>query len=161
MDENGYPGNMKRCCVCKELKTLLDFYRNGDRLDGHQNACKECQDRKYKQRWYGNVEDSRRCQRERMRRMRQNVLLRIREKDYQKRHLTPDMIRAHHANRKFKIKPLNCTDCGKETSDLERHHEDYTKPLEVVWLCSPCHRQRTLRSIKNAKGNRKTSEVAT
>jgi hypothetical protein len=22
------------------------------------------------------------------------------------------------------------------------HHEDYDKPLEVVWLCQPCHKQR-------------------
>lgn len=22
------------------------------------------------------------------------------------------------------------------------HHEDYTRPLDVTWLCTPCHKQR-------------------
>ena len=31
-----------------------------------------------------------------------------------------------------------CRRCGAETK-LQGHHEDYSKPLEVVWLCSECH----------------------
>jgi hypothetical protein len=22
------------------------------------------------------------------------------------------------------------------------HHEDYDRPLDVMWLCQPCHKQR-------------------
>ena len=42
------------------------------------------------------------------------------------------------------IKPLNCEDCGHcvEKSKLHRHHEDYSKPLEVRWLCPICHGKR-------------------
>lgn len=36
-----------------------------------------------------------------------------------------------------KIKKLPCRDCGSEKS--EAHHEDYDKPLEVIWLCRDCH----------------------
>lgn len=38
------------------------------------------------------------------------------------------------------IKPLLCEICG-ENKPLQGHHEDYTKPLEVKWLCRTCHCQ--------------------
>jgi len=31
-----------------------------------------------------------------------------------------------------------CENCGS-TENLERHHKDYSKPLEVVTLCRKCH----------------------
>jgi hypothetical protein len=34
-----------------------------------------------------------------------------------------------------------CTDCQKEV-ETEGHHEDYDKPLDLVWLCRPCHKRR-------------------
>lgn len=31
-----------------------------------------------------------------------------------------------------------CIVCGRK--DSQAHHEDYTKPLQVKWLCPPCHK---------------------
>lgn len=39
------------------------------------------------------------------------------------------------------IKPSSCIRCNNVDIAIEGHHEDYTKPLEVVWLCRSCHRK--------------------
>jgi hypothetical protein len=36
------------------------------------------------------------------------------------------------------IKPDVCVKCN-EVKKLEAHHDDYSKPLEVLWMCRPCH----------------------
>lgn len=36
------------------------------------------------------------------------------------------------------IKPLVCSRCPN-TGMIHGHHPDYTKPLEVIWLCPICH----------------------
>ncbi len=51
------------------------------------------------------------------------------------------------------VKPLQCDDCERPDtpcadgrSNLHAHHEDYSKPLIVQWLCAPCHMARHQRS---------------
>ena len=34
----------------------------------------------------------------------------------------------------------NCSVCGTD-KEVEGHHPDYTKPLEVTWLCIPHHQE--------------------
>jgi hypothetical protein len=36
-------------------------------------------------------------------------------------------------------KPSCCSRCNKPAARLEGHHPDYAKPLDVIWLCDPCH----------------------
>jgi hypothetical protein len=36
------------------------------------------------------------------------------------------------------VKPPRCSKCGADTP-LKAHHNDYSKPLDIVWLCSFCH----------------------
>ena len=36
-------------------------------------------------------------------------------------------------------KPAHCEQCQRIPKRLEGHHEDYSKPLEVHWICHRCH----------------------
>src|SRR3990167_5913669 len=56
----------------------------------------------------------------------------------------PEKVKAHkQLNRAVQIgevmKPLHCGSCNRK-SNLFGHHPDYTKPLEVTWLCGSCHK---------------------
>lgn len=39
-----------------------------------------------------------------------------------------------------------CEQCGK-LAKTDGHHEDYSKPLEVKWLCKPCHMRQSPRTV--------------
>lgn len=42
------------------------------------------------------------------------------------------------------VKGATCEKCTKSphSNHMHAHHEDYDKPLDVVWLCSSCHGKR-------------------
>lgn len=47
--------------------------------------------------------------------------------------------RLGHAIRHGKVvRPDACERCGAK-GNVEGHHHDYSKPLDVEWLCRPCH----------------------
>lgn len=58
----------------------------------------------------------------------------------------PEQRKAHYAVKKALDKglitrPNACERCGDPAWKwkLQAHHPDYTKPLAVIWLCTPCH----------------------
>jgi len=68
--------------------------------------------------------------------------LRLRSKRWRAAH--PEANRAHDAVRyAIRVGRLSrgcCAECGE--GRVEAHHEDYGKPLEVIWLCARHHRLR-------------------
>ena len=54
--------------------------------------------------------------------------------------------RAHYAVRRARmagtLRPAPCEKCKDAAKEAEAHHEDYLRPLDVVWLCARCHRLR-------------------
>jgi aspartyl/asparaginyl beta-hydroxylase (cupin superfamily) len=66
-------------------------------------------------------------------------------REYRKRYEEkyPEKYAAHiavtRALRQGKLtKPDCCDECSQE-GYVESHHDDYSKPLEVRWLCKKCH----------------------
>lgn len=59
-------------------------------------------------------------------------------KRYHQKH--PELRKAHRAVRiaikNGHLRRQPCSVCGQPNA--QAHHPDYTKPLEVIWLC-PCH----------------------
>ena len=53
-------------------------------------------------------------------------------------------IKQAHGMIKYQIKigkikrPEKCSICNK-SENIHAHHADYSKPLEIIWLCASCH----------------------
>jgi len=61
------------------------------------------------------------------------------QKEYRKRN--KNIIQAYKKSEKIKIpKNQKCENCKKELA-IHKHHEDYSKPLNIKFLCLSCHRQ--------------------
>lgn len=44
--------------------------------------------------------------------------------------------------RKQLIRPAACCECGNADRRIQAHQTDFTKPLDVIWLCGPCNKPR-------------------
>lgn len=149
---------MKRCFKCGERKPLDDFYRHSKMADGRLGKCKECTKADVNKNRAENLEyyqeyDRNRFQYDLERRSLQldqmkdwaaknpEKLAEL-KKDWTTRN--PEKIHCHYALnnaiRDGKVtKSASCQACGKSGVKTHGHHHDYTKPLDVQWLCAQCH----------------------
>lgn len=49
------------------------------------------------------------------------------------------LILAEAVRNKKIFKPSICSKCNATNERIQGHHHDYEKPLEVMWVCGPCH----------------------
>ena len=126
--------SLKTCFKCKEEKPVEGFYRHSRMADGRVNKCKECNKKDVRENRYKRADYYREYDRKRGSRQ---------DKAYRDsyRERFPEKYKAHYlltnAVRDGRVKRQSCEKCGRE--DTHGHHHDYSKPLEVRWLCPPCH----------------------
>ena len=130
----------KKCFKCKIVKPLDEFYKHKMMADGHVNKCKECNKKDVAKHRLENIERIREYDRKRSN-LKHRVDLRKKitkrwEDQFPNRKKAQNKL--HNAVRDGKIKKQPCWVCG-ETA--EAHHPDYSRPLDVVWLCTAHHRQ--------------------
>jgi ribosomal protein S27AE len=132
----------KECFKCKTIKPLEEFYKHPMMGDGHLNKCKECNKNDVTANRNKNIEKIRAYDRARGKipeRIKANTEItrawRAEDKRRQLGHVA-----VARAIRNGSLFRLPCVRCGEAKSVA--HHEDYDKPLEVMWLCQPCHKQR-------------------
>lgn len=127
----------KTCFKCHKDLPLSDFYKHPRMADGHLNKCKSCAKDDVKAHRLAHVERINEYDRERAREERSLA----RRRGYDKRNPVKGraqrMARLHIKRGNMTRKP--CEACGKEPADA--HHDDYTKPLDVRWLCRSHHQQ--------------------
>jgi hypothetical protein len=145
---------MKCCIKCGEMKSIQDFYCHPRMADGHLNKCKTCvlayvhrhrlenidRIREY-DRQRGHSQKNKNRVREYYRKNKEKML--AHSKKWAREH---KLERAAHiitgnAIRYGRLKRQPCRGCGSEER-VHAHHEDYTRPLDVTWLCQGCHGKR-------------------
>ena len=129
---------MKRCRDCLQDKPLEGFYKHSKMGDGHLNKCIECVKERVEKHRLKNLEKVRAYDRSRVNRWAPGYLKKYRTEN-------PEIYKAHNilnsAVRDGRIeKPAYCCECG-ERKKVVGHHPDYSKPLEVMWMCQGCHKQ--------------------
>lgn len=133
---------LKRCFKCGLTKPLTEFYKHAQMADGHLNKCKDCtRSDAAKNRW-DNIDRLREYDRARGKEphrikntVKQTKAWRGKDKRRNKAHET-----VARALKKGTLQKQDCCRC--QSPKTIAHHEDYDFPLDVVWLCQPCHKQR-------------------
>jgi ribosomal protein S27AE len=132
----------KECFKCKKEKDLSEFYCHPKMADGHLNKCKCCNKKDSSEHRNKNIEKVREYDRERGKRPeRIKIGVQItkiwRAKDIRRQRAHNAV---HAAIKSGKLVRQSCLRC--EHGKTIAHHEDYSKPLDVIWLCQPCHKTR-------------------
>lgn len=133
---------MKTCFKCNVQKPLTDFYKHSMMADGYVNKCKECNKNDVFEHRLKNIERIRQYDKDRSKnpqRKKANVEINKVWRNEDKRRVQCHSAVAK-AIRSGELVRSPCIKCGDVKSLA--HHEDYDKPLEVIWFCQPCHKQR-------------------
>lgn len=129
------------CPICNTLKPTDEYYRNRFKKNGIEYMCKICSKeirRSYRISNNINLYEKRKHKK--------TISKKFKEKENLLNAIHKKVQRAVRSGRLIK---MPCEICGNINSLA--HHNDYSKPLEVIWLCHQHHKdmhQLKLRRVK-------------
>lgn len=136
----------KDCSRCFATKPITQYHSNGE--GGKRGWCGECQNKRKCDSLKKFRIDNPETQREIDRRANRLKFLKNRRFYLNKSALEAKTFRGA-ARRKLRnavsnghiTKPKSCQKCKAivPKNRIHGHHTDYSKPLDVIWLCSVCH----------------------
>jgi hypothetical protein len=143
---------MKTCFKCGLEKSLSKFYRHSAMADGHLGKCIKCtkadvaarvQRKKQDPKWMSAERERCRAKQEAYRKSGKAApttnATRWKWEQINQHKRRAESIATNAQKRGELIKPERCQECDRKIARLEKHHDDYSKPLQVRWLCSKCH----------------------
>lgn len=128
---------MKTCCDCQVSKSLDDYYKS--KFGVAACVCKDCHKARMKVRRLNNPKvqeyDRARAKTPERKAAARQVTIRWRREH-------PEAWAAHiavnNAVRDGRLVKTPCCICSTE-DNVHGHHKDYSKPLDVIWMCAKCH----------------------
>ncbi len=128
----------KICVKCGKEKDITEFYVHNGMSSGRLNYCKVCVRERVRN--YFHTEHGRRINNEWFKTEKGKAKSKRHTQKF--RRLNPEKYKAltiaNNAVRSGKLIKKPCEVCGSK--EVEKHHDDYSKPLEVRWLCRKHHR---------------------
>ena len=149
----------KVCRRCHREKPIEQYNKNPNMAAGRLHQCKNCVSDANRYRLLICGDAKRAADREWYREAYKKPEVRAKFYAHHKRRrrVHPDRERAISlvlsAIKYGRLTRMPCVICGDVRS--HGHHEDYSKPLEVVWLCAHHHQQRHAELRALAKANSK------
>jgi hypothetical protein len=150
----GTKENGKVCSICSEMLPLSQFYTQASAPLGVSPACKACLAVTKRKHYEANKEKYAARQKEYNRKNRESINAASRsyraknkqkKKEARKRYDAKYPLRPLAQGALFRAvssgclhRPEECSECGMECVP-QGHHNDYSKPLDVIWLCPQCH----------------------
>jgi hypothetical protein len=131
----------KTCTKCKEEKPFEAFYKNTNYKDGHRSQCKNCQ-KQQRSNWCKQNRERSNTYQTNWRKNNPEKVKEIQRKNcIYLRQNQPEKVRArkliHKKISRGQMDKKPCVICGKIKT--EAHHCNYSKPLDVMWLCKEHH----------------------
>ena len=129
----------KACFKCGIVKPLDEFYRHSAMSDGRLGKCKECTKNDVSENYYKRRKQYATYEKARFQSQRRKEWLKVYGPIAKARNAHKVKARCAVANalQDGKICRKPCEVCGSLV--VQAHHDDYSKPLDVRWLCLAHH----------------------